>query len=264
MTTRYPVGYGRQTLTMPEMQARYAPNMHPEYARRLFNWLEAQGGQIGCGGGWRSTPNNCSSASRAGKSFHQTQQYASGFHGYAAMDLVVRNGDNVHRAPYWSEVDKQGSPEAAKWGVHANISSETWHYQAVEMDGYTTWVNNGRKDPVAGRQIPGGDTPPPVDPPDGGGEWPPFAPEDSEYGLYPLNPNKDTVLLGYTPSPAGLVEYLQGVLTNQCHINAGGIDGYFGEQTDSAVRQMQGWNGLTVDGICGPQSWACIDVYATK
>ena len=263
MTTRYPVGYGRQTMTMPEMQARYGRLMHPEFARRLFNWLEAQGGDIGCGGGWRSTPNSCSAASRAGRSFHQTQQYASGFTGYAAMDLVVRNGDNVHRAPRWSEVDKQGSAEAKTWGVHANISSETWHYQCIEMDGFGTWVTNGRKDPVSGRPIPGGDVPP--TPPAPNPDWPETDFPASEYGLYPLNKNKEAIFQGDAhPSPNELTEYAQAVMTNQCHINAGGIDGYFGKQTTDATKQLQGWNGLTQDGIIGPQTWACLDSYATK
>jgi peptidoglycan hydrolase-like protein with peptidoglycan-binding domain len=265
MTTRYPVGYGRQTMTMPEMVARYGRLMEPEYARRLFNWLEAQGGNIGCGGGWRSTPNSCSSASRAGKSFHQTQQYANGFAGYAAMDLVVRNGDNVHRAPYWSEVDKQGTAEAERWGIHANISSETWHVHASEMDGFNSWVNAGRKNPVPGRPIPGLDAEIPAPAPPANPDWPEVDFEAGEYGLYPLNKNKATIFLNDNhPNPNELTEYCQAVLTNQCHIRAGGIDGYFGEQTQAAVVQMQGWNGLKQDGIVGPKSWACIDAYAVK
>ena len=33
------------------------------------------------------------------------------------------------------------------------------------------------------------------------------------------------------------------------------IDGYFGVDTDANVRLYQGRNGLTVDGIVGPQTW---------
>jgi hypothetical protein len=35
-------------------------------------------------------------------------------------------------------------------------------------------------------------------------------------------------------------------------------DGHFGQQTDRAVREYQQRKGLTVDGICGPQTWASI------
>jgi hypothetical protein len=51
--TMYPVGYGRQLVTMAAMRRIYEPKMEPEFARRLFNWLDSRGGQIGCGGGWR-------------------------------------------------------------------------------------------------------------------------------------------------------------------------------------------------------------------
>jgi hypothetical protein len=35
-------------------------------------------------------------------------------------------------------------------------------------------------------------------------------------------------------------------------------DGIFGRQTEHAVREYQQQNGLTVDGICGPQTWRSI------
>ena len=37
-------------------------------------------------------------------------------------------------------------------------------------------------------------------------------------------------------------------------------DADFGPLTKEAVRDFQGGNGLTVDGICGPQTWAALGV----
>ena len=39
----------------------------------------------------------------------------------------------------------------------------------------------------------------------------------------------------------------------------GPIDGIFGSQTESAVREVQADNGLTVDGIVGPATWGAIN-----
>lgn len=37
--------------------------------------------------------------------------------------------------------------------------------------------------------------------------------------------------------------------------NTGGLDGVFGSRTNSAVREFQRVNGLSVDGIVGPITW---------
>ena len=37
-----------------------------------------------------------------------------------------------------------------------------------------------------------------------------------------------------------------------------GIDGDFGSQTEKAVKEFQSDHGLTVDGICGPKTWAAL------
>ncbi len=38
----------------------------------------------------------------------------------------------------------------------------------------------------------------------------------------------------------------------------GAVDGKFGSQTEQAVRFFQSRNGLTVDGVVGPQTWAAL------
>ena len=41
--------------------------------------------------------------------------------------------------------------------------------------------------------------------------------------------------------------------------DVGGIDGAFGNATESAVRAFQSAQGLTLDGICGTATWAALD-----
>lgn len=199
----YPMGYGTQLVTMAQLRARHEPRMHPEFARRLFEWIEDQDGLIGIGGGWRATGSQPDKPGFApeGESFHQNQRFPGGLW-YAAVDLVARNDAGllrrifslngsaanpdastlkrlatvakVHRAPTWSEVPPQGSDWAARVGVHANVGtpgargSESWHVQPVELDGWGRWVNAGRPDLQSNYPTPGTTTPPPpvVTPPE--------------------------------------------------------------------------------------------------
>lgn len=46
---------------------------------------------------------------------------------------------------------------------------------------------------------------------------------------------------------------------NALGYNTGAVDGQFGAQTESAVKQFQQDRGLTVDGIVGPLTWLNID-----
>jgi hypothetical protein len=156
----YPVGYGTDLVTMAEMRRRYEPKMEPEYARRLFSWLQAQGGLIGCGGGWRKVQPDKEGFAPPGKSFHQSQTFHDSTTWYCAIDLVARNPGRVHRSPTVAEGPQQGSAEATRWGVHCNVNGEPWHIQPVEIDGHDSWVKAGRPRPRAG--YPGTKPGPPV------------------------------------------------------------------------------------------------------
>lgn len=144
MTTLYPRGYATQLVPLDELIRIYHPKMHPEFSRRLFAWLESMGGQIGIGSGWRAIQPDKPGVAPEGKSFHQDQTFASGFVGYAAVDLVARNPGGIHRAPTWPE-----SSTGPLFGVHTFIKNppEPWHMQPIEMRGWQTWVNAGRLDP---------------------------------------------------------------------------------------------------------------------
>ena len=153
----YPTRYGTRLVTIDQLfSEHHEDKMHPEFARRLRCWLIDQGGHVGIGGSWRedgSQPDKPGFAPE-GKSFHQYQKFASGLIKFSAVDLVVRNPGKVHRAPKWSEVPVQGSEWAKKYGVHANVSTESWHMQCTEIDGWLGWTNAGCPDPVSNYPIP--------------------------------------------------------------------------------------------------------------
>lgn len=61
------------------------------------------------------------------------------------------------------------------------------------------------------------------------------------------------VAYGYTTSGFA-VELVQGALKTLGY-NPGSIDGYFGPNTQNAVKNFQRANGLDVDGSVGPKTW---------
>lgn len=269
MATNYPVGYGTARVSFDELKHRYCDGMEPEYARRLFAWIESKNGAVGIGSGWRPNESTVSQASRLGRSFHQTQTFADGAKHFCAVDLVVATaGKHTSGGVPVELVPVQGRDEARRWGVHVNIGTpgkpgfESWHMQPVEIDGWVTWANAGRRRPTPGYDLPVNasvfDSLPSID---DAGE--PFAPEFSQYGLYPLDVHKVELHRDSQPRPHDLVRYLQGVMRNQCLLTTVDIDGYFGDDTSTAVRAVQRWNRLAQTGRCDAPTWACIDAYAS-
>ena len=56
------------------------------------------------------------------------------------------------------------------------------------------------------------------------------------------------------------VTLLQTQLVNRGYsVGPSGIDGDYGRATEAAVKEFQKDNGLKVDGICGPATWAALD-----
>lgn len=147
METLYPMGYGTKLVTFDVLRNTHEPFMLPEGARRGFNFILWHEGFFGIGGGFRDVGEqpNLPGFAPEGHSFHQKQKFPEGLY-YAAWDMVVRNGQGLpHRAPLWREVPIQGSKEAEEFGWHMNVASESWHGQPTELDGYDSWVANGRK-----------------------------------------------------------------------------------------------------------------------
>jgi peptidoglycan hydrolase-like protein with peptidoglycan-binding domain len=250
--TTYPYGYGTGRYTMEDLRARYGENasipMHPAFAEALFAAIEALNGQLGIGGGYRYTQPVKPGFAPPGRSFHERQNFASGFSGYSAVDTVWTNSGGVHRSPTWAEI------EAVKdFGLHAFISGEPWHVQAKNIRGYGSWLNAGRPDPDPGVVV----VPPPQPPPD----FPPntdYRPPN-DWWLFPLDTGKPTKRNGDMDSGyPGHVRYLQDVIF---HYAGGDItqDGDFGPMTQGRVMDVQRRFGLGVDGICGPNTWAALD-----
>jgi len=140
----YPEGYDRAEVTLEQMRAKHGPKMHAEFARRFFAYIESQNGQMGVGGGWRAVQPVKPGFAPPGKSFHESQTFASGIVAYAAIDLVHRQPGGKHRSPTWAE-----TASAPDYGLHTfiKVPEEPWHIQCIEMRGFQTWVNAGRPDP---------------------------------------------------------------------------------------------------------------------
>jgi peptidoglycan hydrolase-like protein with peptidoglycan-binding domain len=67
-----------------------------------------------------------------------------------------------------------------------------------------------------------------------------------------------TIKLGDTGDD---VKRLQRVFARTKVLGPGDIDGTFGPKTETAVKDFQQSNGLTVDGIVGPTTWSHIHPY---
>lgn len=251
MTTLYPWGYGRTLVDMKTLQQKaFIHLMEPEFAKRLFAWVESRNGHIGIGGAVRFIQPVGPTFAPAGMSFHEQQKFGDNTIWFAAVDLVARNGNNVHRAPYWSEVPKQGSghKDIGDYGVHCNVNGEPWHMQCMEMDGYTTWSKNGRRRPNPNFVVAGKPKPTPTPTP---------APTPKPSDEYKLGSR--TLKLASPTMRGNDVRWVQQTLRNQGLTIS--VDSYYGRQTVDRVKSMQGWNGLTKDGIVGPKTWAVLFKY---
>lgn len=247
--TLYPSGYGIRLVTMDELRARYEPHMHPEAARRGFNFIYHQGGKFGIGSGFRTTQPVGPTFAPDGQSFHQAQRFPSGMF-YIAWDMVVVNPGYRHRTPRWDEVPMQDSHNALfVYGVHHNVGkpgskgNESWHEQPVPIDGWGTWVNQGRPDLQYNYPIQIFDPrPQPPQPP-----------------VPPTQPPTKRVIVEFTSrnlfkgSIGNDVKFYQGLL-NDLSGRQLLIDGFYGPRTEEAVRDWQIHFGLTVDGVLGPKT----------
>lgn len=231
-----PYGYSTATRTLAEVESLLLQHYHPEYVDRFVHWLDDKDGLIGVGGHWRRTQPDKPGFAPDGQSFHQDQYYADGFVGACAVDVVKANPGGKHIAVSWSDVPTQGTDEAKRYGVHANVTGEAWHIQPVEIDGWASWRNAGSPAPKPNY----------------------LNNVERPYGIWPTI-RKETIKYG---SRGDGVRYAQMVMTNVAGQELL-IDGWFGSKTATATTNVQRFFGLTVDGIIGPQTWATLDFLST-
>ncbi len=225
----FPHGYGTSMVDIDELFRRHHQDkMHPEFARRLRAWLIAQDGRIGIGGSWRASQPAKPGFAPEGKSFHQSQQFASGRVAFCAVDLVHVVPGSKHRAPRWDEVPRKNTVEARQWGLHCNVTKpqEPWHIQPVELDGWGSWDRGGRKDFGVMTLIP--PKPEPARPP-------------ALVFAYPGQPLRR----GSQGEAVKLVQAVVGATP----------DGDFGPATERRVKAWQKSRGMFVDGVVGPVTW---------
>ncbi|MFC0439658.1 peptidoglycan-binding protein [Kutzneria buriramensis] len=71
--------------------------------------------------------------------------------------------------------------------------------------------------------------------------------------------------LSYAPSTYKVaVKQLQCELNYSLRYTTISVDGYFGNGTRSAVETFQQCDGITADGIVGPQTWSELDYWAAS
>ncbi len=237
-----PIGYRNQLISLDELRRRHASKMHPEFARRLFACIEASGGLVGIGGGWRSSEQQAASYARdpntfapPGTSFHESQRFASGVEACAAVDTVGRDGEN-DRA--WTWLRDNGG----RFGLRTfwDVNGEPWHVQCNDIPaGVSSWKKAGSPDPR--RFELDGDTP---------------TSGPAEYGTHPQNDDKPVVKLGWHGE---LVRYVQLVINAEA---GGGLvpDGDFGPRTDARVKDLQTIAQLAPTGVVDWNgTWQFID-----
>lgn len=252
----YPWGYTRTMVNKDRLfeLARF-DLLDAETRERFEAWIISRGGQIGIGGAVRFVQPDKYGFAPPGKSFHELQTWSDGVKNFAALDLVVQNGSNVHRAPTWAEVPKQGSghPDIGRFGVHANVTGEPWHLQPFEIDGWQTWVDNGRSrpDPDFPIDVPIPDTPPPPPVEEPPPPPPPvisYAPGERE--LYVTDPQMNGMD----------IVWVQVVLRDHNGRADIVVDGNYGPQTEGYIKQIQAYVGAEATGTVDAGMWYILNV----
>lgn len=124
---------------------------------------------------------------------------------------------------------------AARFGFSWELQSEPWHIRYVAGDKVPQAVLDHEKAPV-------------------------FDPANGKWGTYPTV-TKPNARIG---DRGDHIRYLEGVLRLKAGQTTLAIDGAFDATTEAAVKNLQAFFGLTVDGWVGAQTWKVIDLIAVK
>lgn len=155
---RVPYRYRGTYITLRDLNAELArSNFLRSSRRRHLALLHSRGGKLGVGGHTRVCPHPVSQASRNCESFHQIQEFWANLAKTAtvrastAIDYVWEDGDDAndwHDVVPTGGVPVQGSAEARRFGIHANVGTpgssgfESWHGQPIEIDGFRSATGN--------------------------------------------------------------------------------------------------------------------------
>lgn len=233
-----------------ELVARHwrVSTLEPEFRRRLRALFEAAqdaGFDAGIGGGARTRAEqeaayarDPSNFVRAGTSWHENDAYLdrNGNRWAVAVDAVPAGA-----ARTWMKAN------APRFGLQA--VDDDWHLQPIGLPKSRSQYRPGSifLDPF--------DLPNQLPPPDPT-PIPPTSPVPNPTpGGSIVNVTVVTVRRGST---GGWVRKCQAILAANMGQDIGAIDGNFGARTELGVRNVQTFFGLTVDGVCGPQTWAVL------
>jgi hypothetical protein len=144
---RVPFLYRSNYITLRELDEWLAVHMSRAARRRHLALLHAREGKLGVGSSWQ----RC-------ESFHQYQKFMTALgtvvEDAVAIDYVWIDGpdaDDWHDGVPVGGVPIQGSQEAKKFGIHANVGTpgkpgfESWHGQPIEIDGWASATGNGTR-----------------------------------------------------------------------------------------------------------------------
>lgn len=248
----YRIGYGTRRVTLTEL--RMWPSfagVHPEVQKRVIAMMDAAraaGTDLGVGGAYRST------AEQEQLFYSRHVASLTGCCWYKLRRWKLRDG-MAHAAPPGKSyheptlascclaLDMVGwengwlERNAARFAMRTftEVNGERWHIQPASVPASRATYSPSLH-PL--------------------GVWSPTA---SPYGAWPTA-SKPTLREG-SVDPA--VHYLERVLAEKAgqHLT---IDSTFTAGTAVAVRNLQAFFGLTVDGVVGAQTWPAIDMLATR
>jgi LAS superfamily LD-carboxypeptidase LdcB len=126
----------------------------------------------------------------------------------------------------------------ARFGFSFELQSEPWHIRYVAGDAVPTAVK-AFEDSI---------------------NRPPFDPANGKWGTFPTQKKRATKL-GDT---GNRVAYLEGVLKLKLGQDIKNVNSDFGDATEKAVRNVQKFFKLPVDGWVGPTTWKVIDWAAVQ
>lgn len=257
MAITYRAGYAGARMTLAELRAwdRFS-RLAPELQRRLVAVMDAAraaGTDLGIGGGYRYPAEQ----ERLFLERHEPVT-VGGCCGWNGRRYNLRAG-LAHAAPPGRSYHEIGlavdllgwengwfEKNAAAYGLRTFASlvnnREPWHAQPVEIA-----TSRAAYDPVTQAlktwALPAAPAPAPA-----------------PYGSWPRTA-KPTIRLG---SEGDVVRYLERVLVEKAGQSIANPDRYFRADTDVAVKNLQRFFGLTVDGIVGAQTWPTIDFLAGR